>query len=265
MRQEQQPESDPLARWRGIRVLVADSSLSDGEELVQRLNGWGLRAVHVNTREDALRHLRDATSWGAPYPVAMIAGPMSAAGGEELGATIRADARLQDTHLIMLGPVTDETEAPRLAALGFAGWLAKPVDQGELRACLASTGRGDAGLPVFDAGECMERMLGDTELADTVASAFLGDLPRQLKALDTYLRAQDVLGATRQAHSLKGAASNVSAEALRALAWELEQAGKAGELAAISARLPELVRQAECLREALELWLARIRTGREAA
>jgi two-component system sensor histidine kinase/response regulator len=80
---------------------------------------------------------------------------------------------------------------------------------------------------------------------------FLGDIPKQIEILKSFLEAGDAARVERQAHSIKGASANVGGEALRAVAFELEQAGKTGNLEAVRARLPELERQFARLKEAM--------------
>jgi CheY-like chemotaxis protein len=93
---------------------------------------------------------------------------------------------------------------------------------------------------VFDRAGMLERLMGDEELAETIAQGFLADIPRQIEALRNYLEAGDAAGAERQAHTIKGASANVGGERLRALAFEMEKAGKAGDLESIKTRMDEL-------------------------
>jgi len=93
---------------------------------------------------------------------------------------------------------------------------------------------------VFDRAGMLERLFGDEELVGTILEGFLMDIPQQIEALRGYLDAGDAAGAERQAHTIKGASANVGGDALRALAFELEQAGKAGDLESIKTRMDEL-------------------------
>jgi HPt (histidine-containing phosphotransfer) domain-containing protein len=54
---------------------------------------------------------------------------------------------------------------------------------------------------------------------------------------------------------MKGSAANVGGEALKEVAFEVEKAGKAGDLAAVTEWMPELELQSACLREALQQWV----------
>jgi hypothetical protein len=68
----------------------------------------------------------------------------------------------------------------------------------------------------------LERLMGDEELAGTILRGFLADMPRQIEA------------------------------PLRALAYELEQAGKARELESMKARMDELHCEFERLKSAMK-------------
>jgi len=105
--------------------------------------------------------------------------------------------------------------------------------------------------PVFDRAGMMDRLEGDEELAEMVIESFLDDIPRQLQALRELLAAGDVRTAQRQAHTIKGAAGNVGAEALRAVAAETELALRAGALQAAGAHLQSLQDQFDRLRQAV--------------
>jgi HPt (histidine-containing phosphotransfer) domain-containing protein len=105
--------------------------------------------------------------------------------------------------------------------------------------------------PVFDKAGMMVRLMDDEDLARTVVGGFLEDIPKLIEALKGYLEAGDAPSAERQAHSIKGASANVGGERLRAVAFEMEKAGKTGDLESITARLPELENQFARLKESM--------------
>lgn len=105
---------------------------------------------------------------------------------------------------------------------------------------------------IWDRAAMLELMMGDEELTRIILQGFLADMPKQIEALHGYLESGDAAGAERQAHTIKGAAANVCGEVLRALALELEQAGKAGELNSMKARLDELKQKFAAFRKEAE-------------
>ena len=106
-------------------------------------------------------------------------------------------------------------------------------------------------IPIFDRAGLLERVMQDEVLARRLIAQFLEDLPGQIRQLQTYAVAGETERVREQAHQIKGACAVVSGEALRALAAVLEAAGKAGDLATITARLPEVDRQFAALKAAL--------------
>ena len=104
---------------------------------------------------------------------------------------------------------------------------------------------------LFDRAGMMARLMGDEDLARTVVKGFLEDLPQQIETLKGCLEAGDAPSAERQAHSIKGASANLGGEALRAVAFEMEKAGRAGDLETARVRLPELMDQFALLKAAM--------------
>jgi HPt (histidine-containing phosphotransfer) domain-containing protein len=93
--------------------------------------------------------------------------------------------------------------------------------------------------------------MGDEALATRVLTGFLEDMPDQLQALAKFVEAGSAQGVEDLAHRIKGASANVGGEAMRAVAQEMELAGRAGDLAAAQVRLPGLGAQFARLREAI--------------
>ncbi len=112
-----------------------------------------------------------------------------------------------------------------------------------------------AEAPVFDQAGMLARLMGDKDLACTVVTGFLEDIPKQIEALQGYLHAGDTAGVAHQAHTMKGASANIGGEAVRAAAIELEKAARAGNLKAAAAVLPGLEAEFGRLQEALARFL----------
>jgi HPt (histidine-containing phosphotransfer) domain-containing protein len=104
---------------------------------------------------------------------------------------------------------------------------------------------------VFAETALVDRLMGDRALAAVIVLGFLGDVPKQLDALRGFLAAGDARAVQRQAHTVKGAAATVGAEALAALALELERAGEAGNLDTVRSAVDELESQFQRLKRAM--------------
>jgi HPt (histidine-containing phosphotransfer) domain-containing protein len=103
----------------------------------------------------------------------------------------------------------------------------------------------------------MVRMMEDGVLVRTVFGGFPEDIPNRIEALKGCLDSGDVPGMERQAHTIKGASANVGGETLRAVAFEMEKAAKAGDLKSVAARLPELENQFARLKDVMNEFIHR--------
>jgi signal transduction histidine kinase/CheY-like chemotaxis protein/HPt (histidine-containing phosphotransfer) domain-containing protein len=108
---------------------------------------------------------------------------------------------------------------------------------------------------VFNHAALISRLMEDEEFARTITEQFLGDIPRQLDLLQTSIAAGRADEVQCQAHKIKGAAATVGGEAMSAVAWEIEQAGRAGHVDTLKLRLPDLESEYLRLRDAMrEFW-----------
>lgn len=107
-------------------------------------------------------------------------------------------------------------------------------------------------MAVFESESLLKRLMGDQQLAGIILKGFLGDFPTQLINLRTRLAESDGPGARLHAHALKGSAATISAESLRAVAYEMEQAAGTGDLNRFEELLPRTVEEFERLKTTLE-------------
>lgn len=105
----------------------------------------------------------------------------------------------------------------------------------------------------FDTAALVERCMGDVLLSEEILTIFFSDIPRQIDALRQYLANDELQGATRQAHSIKGAAANVGAESLRDLAFNMETAGHHQDMVTMTTLLSELEQEFLRIEDAVNL------------
>jgi HPt (histidine-containing phosphotransfer) domain-containing protein len=150
-------------------------------------------------------------------------------------------------------------------AAGMSDYLAKPIETRKLALMLEKwLGRTDAGdapanaitekvAQVLNREALLSRVMGDQELADTVFVAFLNDTAQKLRFLKNRLVEGDAEGARSLAHTLKGAAATVSAEALQSLCAGAEIAAASGNLRGALALLPQMEEQFELLKATVSM------------
>jgi len=117
-------------------------------------------------------------------------------------------------------------------------------------------------LPVFDYDDFMERMDGDMDLLKEVIEIFLEDAPNLVAALRSAVRNRNAEAMERAAHTLKGAAANISAKRLQQLSHVMQEMVKKGEVSQVERLLGDMEMHYEVLDRVLR---ARLKTLSEAS
>ena len=76
----------------------------------------------------------------------------------------------------------------------------------------------------------LERAMGDLTFLEMMLQQFLDQMPEQLEKIKAALEQGDHETVQEKAHSLKGSASHLSAENVAAMALQLEEMGRAGDI-----------------------------------
>ncbi len=108
--------------------------------------------------------------------------------------------------------------------------------------------------PTFNEGELLERMSNNIALIRIVIDGYAQRLPGHLLQLKTALAQGDGKEVAQQAHSIRGAAANVSAERLAETALALEETARAGDSAGMAQKLEEMEKETTLLVDELEAW-----------
>jgi HPt (histidine-containing phosphotransfer) domain-containing protein len=93
---------------------------------------------------------------------------------------------------------------------------------------------------------------GDDSFLREIVGLFLADTPKRLVEIEASLARGDAQSLTLEAHSVKGSSGHFGANRLRALSEEIEQLGRAGNLAEVAPLLPELKLEYARVQAALE-------------
>ncbi|MEW5894240.1 MAG: Hpt domain-containing protein [Candidatus Omnitrophota bacterium] len=100
-------------------------------------------------------------------------------------------------------------------------------------------------MKVIDMKEALDRVQDDRELLFELFDIFQDDFKVKRKEIQKALDQGDCETVRNLAHSLKGAAGNISAKRLQALFLFVEEKSAAGTLSEIGGRLTELDREFE--------------------
>ena len=127
------PEAGPIDMdMTGVRVLGVDNNPTSLFVLREQLNSWGLRNDSSSSAADALKLLHAAQFAGDPYQIAILDQQMPGMDGEELARTIKADAQLKNTVLVLITSSGLRGDAARMKEAGFSAYLTKPARESEL-------------------------------------------------------------------------------------------------------------------------------------
>jgi signal transduction histidine kinase/DNA-binding response OmpR family regulator/HPt (histidine-containing phosphotransfer) domain-containing protein len=246
------------------RILLVEDNVTNQNVAVAILNRLGYRPDLVANGVEALRALR-----AADYDLVLMDCEMPEMDGYEATRQIRepgTGARNRRIPIIALTADAIAGDRDRCLQAGMDDYLAKPIRAAQLADTLEKwLSRPAPGAvnpaadqppaiteAVFNQEDLLDRLMGDKGLAGMLIAGFLNDLPRQLHTLKDRLHAGDAPGARLQAHTLKGAAATVAAEALQALSLEAQEAAAGGDLSRAMALLPRLDEQFELLKATLK-------------
>jgi two-component system, sensor histidine kinase and response regulator len=151
---------------------------------------------------------------------------------------------------------------------GMDDYVTKPIDAVALVKVLTQWLPGTSGssrntavempeIPIFDRVTFGDRLMDDEDLIQQILSTFLEDTSRRIETLKEHVAKGHAVEAGEQAHAIKGAAASVSGEALRAIAFEMEKAGRSNDTEKLTAMMPQLENGFERLRSAIGAGVSR--------
>jgi signal transduction histidine kinase/DNA-binding response OmpR family regulator/HPt (histidine-containing phosphotransfer) domain-containing protein len=254
-------------------ILLAEDNITNQQVALGILKKMGLRADTVANGAEAVKALELIA-----YDLVLMDVQMPEMDGFEATQRIRDPQSIVLNHHIPVIAMTAHAmqgDREKCIEAGMNDYIPKPVSADYLAEALDKwlpqetgitnkptfTGREKRMDPVentpdtaciFNRVSLLNRMMGDEDLAFMIMRSFLEDVPKQIRNLKFLVDSSDTAGIERQAHTIKGAAANVSGESLSALANEMEKAGKAGDLNLVKNRIDEITAAFEQLRVEME-------------
>ena len=272
------------------RVLVAEDSPTNQAVIKGMLNKFGIMANLVNDGEEAIHSLEhipyDLVLMDCQMPV--MDGLSATQAIREPNSAVMN--HLIPVVAITANAMKDDRD--RCIAAGMNDYLTKPVDLDQLNTvlkrwlpdhCVISNpprtetnlknnvktefethfepkpgGSQSAAAPlgketeIFDHQAMKEQLMDDVDLIRSVAEIFLQDMPQMISEIKEQAAASDPTQVALQAHKIKGASSSVGGKALYSLARDLELAGETGNIKHIQEWVPDIERQFQQLKTALQ-------------
>jgi len=260
-------------------VLVAEDNVINQMVILKMLERAGCRATIVATGQEAITALQ-----AHGYDLVFMDCHMPELDGLEATRRIRSGQAVVPHPTIPIIAMTARAlkgDREECLAAGMNDYLAKPVELEEITRCLErwlqkepdhspqpSPSQPNASSPapavapecgpeplVFDRTSFLSRIDADQELAATLVSVFLADMTERLVALKSAVASGDALVASHKAHAIKGAASMIGGGCLQAVAEDMEQEGKSGNVESLQALMPRFEEEYGALRgELTKAW-----------
>jgi PAS domain S-box-containing protein len=234
------------------RVLVVDDSLSNRQVALGLLRRVGIAGEAVADGESALALLGEQA-----FDLVLLDIQMPGLDGLEVTRRLRArtpGAESVNPALVIVAMTahTRPEDRARCLAAGMNDYLAKPLRPDAMVAVLAkwlavapqpaAASRAPSGCLglIEDLPGLLERVAGDERLACEILDEFVAHLPGRRQAIEHALAAADPAELMSLTHSLFGAAGNVGAMRLAAVAERIAEHARACNLDAAARDIKEL-------------------------
>lgn len=147
----------------------------------------------------------------------------------------------------------------RCLAAGMDGYVAKPLDEEELRAAMhsllhspAEEDEPAAPVPPFDAAVLLRDYATQPAFLIKLIDVFRSALPRQIENLAEAVRLRDPALLHRSAHTIRGSVGTVNAKRAMELAAELERIAREGGMNGTESLLASLEHEVGRVLDALD-------------
>jgi len=245
-------------RKRKVRLLLVEANHINQKvalKILRRL-GYGVDAVAEGGA--ALEALRST-----PYDVVLLDQELDGLTGEEVVRVIRdpgSDVLDHNIPVVAMAAQAVEDARKRCQAAGLDDVVTKPMHPKLLQEAIerqlpaearSVSGPGAGQSVVIDRPKLLERLSGDELLLAEVLGEFFGAGLPLVASLRTALEHGDLVELERQAYTLKGAAANVSAEAIRGLCHKVEGAAREGQVEQAATLVDRIEHELDRLRRAM--------------
>jgi len=259
-----------------LRVLVAEDNTTNRIIAVKMLEKLGHMAEAVANGQEVIDSLRRI-----PYDLVLMDCQMPGIDGFAATRIIRdPGSNVLNPRIPIIALTAHAMKGDRdlCIEVGMNDYVSKPTNVHDLAAaierCLSSVAGFVRADPVvdpvaapreFDKEGYLERTLGDRILACEITAAFLADSPPMLDKLSEAIAAGDAGEAGRCAHALKGSAANMGGQVFSGIAADMQDAGKANDLARLAELLPAARSAFQTLCEHLRAFESDEKPGRVAS
>jgi signal transduction histidine kinase/DNA-binding response OmpR family regulator len=249
-----------------LRVLLAEDTPVNQFLVTRQLQKRGHTVTVVTNGRDAV------AAWeGQPFDLILMDIQMPEMGGVEATSTIREREKTTGGHIPIIALTANAMvgDRERYLAAGMDGYLAKPVQAGDLTATVEALAKACPvpaadGQRNGDVEELLQAFADDRELLNQLAAIFLVDGPCQLAELRQAVADRNAPQVERSAHKLKSSLGVFHAQAGAEAAAALEKMGREGRLSGAPQALGQLQELLDQLETVLTPFAAEHRAGQDA-
>jgi signal transduction histidine kinase/ligand-binding sensor domain-containing protein/CheY-like chemotaxis protein len=157
---DREPRAAPASYQplRGARLMIVGARQSDDRTIREYAGSAGMRTAGYAAGQPAVEALRAAAKDGDPYRMAIVDSGTLEPGARSFPATVRCDAAIATTRLVLLASVRESAAAPVEAA--WDARLLKPIRQSRLLRDLAAVLDPDGVTPPSNSGRPPESWEG---------------------------------------------------------------------------------------------------------
>jgi two-component system sensor histidine kinase/response regulator len=238
-------------KGRSLNILLAEDNPVNQKLAIRLLQKAGHRAVLATNGREVLEALKQVSP--PSFDAVLMDIQMPEMDGMEATAAIREQEKSSGKHLPIIAMTANAMTGDRERYLGggMDGYISKPIHplslSAEIERCLAGNQRSttmteNSSKPdeQVDRASLLERVEDDQELLAEMIHLFRDEVPQLLDAMRNSLQQGDLKSLERSAHSMKGAAGNLSANVAVDAASRLEQSAKNGDVESSKANLATL-------------------------
>jgi two-component system, sensor histidine kinase and response regulator len=116
----------------------------------------------------------------------------------------------------------------------------------------------DKGEPIFDQMALLQYFEGEEELAIGICQMFIQEMPIYIKALQQSWQKGDLTGVKKEAHKIKGSASQVGGKAFYNLVVDIEKKAKDLQIDSLGKLIEDLEIYFSQLQKEIEIWISSV-------
>ncbi len=243
---------------KGLRLLVVEDNLINQQVASELLTGRGADVTLADDGQQGVNAVRQAIEAGMPFDAVLMDIQMPVMDGYTATRALRHELGLSQLPIIAMTANAMASDREACLASGMNEHVGKPFDITRLSALIASLKSSSHGtesppppvvalpeapapssVPVprtkpielpkvdeVDIAGALDRFGGDETLYARILQSYLNDIRQLPDQFEQTLAQNDLLAATRLAHTLKGLSATVGASYLAAVALQTETALK---------------------------------------